>query len=121
MKTCPACKTQYTDDTLQFCLQDGTPLAFASQADTPTAALNDAETLAARKAARLQIPIDDPNEAVRQPSEMTRFAPATAPPSGSRTALIGVLAAIAVLAVLGLAGLGAWTILLNSQSAAVNI
>lgn len=26
MKQCPNCKTQYTDDTLQFCLQDGTPL-----------------------------------------------------------------------------------------------
>jgi len=26
MKQCPACRSQYTDDTLQFCLQDGTPL-----------------------------------------------------------------------------------------------
>lgn len=27
MKQCPACRSQYTDDTLQFCLQDGTPLS----------------------------------------------------------------------------------------------
>ncbi len=26
MKQCPACRSQYTDDTLKFCLQDGTPL-----------------------------------------------------------------------------------------------
>lgn len=26
MKQCPICKTQYMDDTLQYCLQDGTPL-----------------------------------------------------------------------------------------------
>lgn len=27
MKQCPQCKTTYTDDTLSFCLADGTPLA----------------------------------------------------------------------------------------------
>ena len=26
MKRCPASRSQYTDDTLQYCLQDGTPL-----------------------------------------------------------------------------------------------
>ena len=26
MKICPQCRTSYTDDSLQFCLQDGTPL-----------------------------------------------------------------------------------------------
>lgn len=29
MKNCPSCGTQYSDDSLQFCLQDGTPLAQA--------------------------------------------------------------------------------------------
>ena len=28
MKQCPTCQSQYTDDTLQFCLQDGSPLHF---------------------------------------------------------------------------------------------
>ncbi|MGI8556047.1 MAG: hypothetical protein ACR2LT_06800, partial [Pyrinomonadaceae bacterium] len=27
MKICPHCQTSYTDDSLQFCLQDGAPLA----------------------------------------------------------------------------------------------
>jgi hypothetical protein len=30
MKQCPTCHSQYTDDTLQFCLQDGTPLQSAA-------------------------------------------------------------------------------------------
>lgn len=29
MKQCPTCHSQYTDDTLQFCLQDGSPLYLA--------------------------------------------------------------------------------------------
>jgi len=30
MKRCPACRSQYSDDTLQYCLQDGTPLESVS-------------------------------------------------------------------------------------------
>jgi ketosteroid isomerase-like protein len=30
MKQCPTCRSQYTDDTLQFCLQDGAPLQFVA-------------------------------------------------------------------------------------------
>lgn len=35
MKQCPSCKTQYTDDTLQYCLQDGTPLTAISVPGIP--------------------------------------------------------------------------------------
>lgn len=35
MKQCPICKTQYTDDTLQYCLQDGTPLMADSVSGIP--------------------------------------------------------------------------------------
>ena len=34
MKVCPSCKTQYTDDSLAFCLQDGTPLVLIEPAFT---------------------------------------------------------------------------------------
>lgn len=39
---CPACRTQYSDDTLRFCLQDGTPLTDA-QADSLTEAYPNTE------------------------------------------------------------------------------
>src|SRR6266478_3994954 len=34
MKTCPSCNRFYTDDALNFCLQDGTPLVI--EADLPS-------------------------------------------------------------------------------------
>ncbi len=35
MKQCPSCKNTYTDDSLQFCLSDGTPLV-SMTSDAPT-------------------------------------------------------------------------------------
>src|SRR4030095_11846022 len=37
MKRCPQCKTTYADDTLNFCLEDGTPLAYAGSGDATAA------------------------------------------------------------------------------------
>ena len=34
MKQCPQCRTTYTDDTLKFCLADGTPLAEVGEEET---------------------------------------------------------------------------------------
>ena len=36
MKACPACNTQYSDDSLVYCLQDGTPLKPGSTGTSPT-------------------------------------------------------------------------------------
>lgn len=35
MKRCPKCKRKYDDDTLRFCLEDGTPLFDASDSEAP--------------------------------------------------------------------------------------
>jgi hypothetical protein len=35
MKRCPKCKRKYDDDTLRFCLEDGTPLFDARESDAP--------------------------------------------------------------------------------------
>jgi hypothetical protein len=41
MKNCPRCKANYTDETLSFCLQDGTPLvAFLDEAETVISSKN---------------------------------------------------------------------------------
>ncbi|MEO6393319.1 MAG: hypothetical protein ABIP75_15835 [Pyrinomonadaceae bacterium] len=35
MKHCPACNRDYSDDTLSFCLDDGSPLTFVASGSTP--------------------------------------------------------------------------------------
>jgi len=39
MKRCPECRRDYTDDTLSFCLEDGTPLVYGVSADEPATAI----------------------------------------------------------------------------------
>src|SRR5688500_5163670 len=39
MKLCPQCSRTYSDVTLNFCLEDGTPLKNGSSADEPATAL----------------------------------------------------------------------------------
>ncbi|MCD9189297.1 MAG: hypothetical protein LUM44_22965 [Pyrinomonadaceae bacterium] len=46
MKFCPNCRTQYSDDSLQFCLQDGTPLSSVNDSsEPPTIAFGEPETI----------------------------------------------------------------------------
>jgi len=40
MKRCPKCNSQYSDATLSFCLQDGTPLVDVKQSSVDTVAFN---------------------------------------------------------------------------------
>ncbi|HVF46803.1 MAG TPA: hypothetical protein VNA17_04490 [Pyrinomonadaceae bacterium] len=100
MKTCPACASRYSDDTLQFCLQDGARLYSADEAAAPTAVLNEIETAEARKPLPPTTPAD-------------WHAPATQksrPASGSRRkiAIAVVLTALGMLLLVGGAALGVW-------------
>ncbi len=47
MKTCPTCQSQFTDDTLSFCLQDGTPLV--PNGSAVTVSFSEHETLVAAR------------------------------------------------------------------------
>ncbi len=49
MKQCPSCQSQYTDDTLQFCLQDGTPLRPVASSAVNTAPLVEQETVVSNR------------------------------------------------------------------------
>jgi len=49
MRYCPTCRTQYTDETLRFCLQDGASLIDRSETDTPTIAFPETPTVEARR------------------------------------------------------------------------
>lgn len=93
MKHCPACKTTYTDDSLSFCLSDGTSLV--PEAD------DDEQTVVRRVdggAVRVDLPKSDPTVVVRREQ-----------PSGSSNWVKFLIAALVVgaLAILGLGIAGA--------------
>jgi hypothetical protein len=54
MKYCPTCRSQYTDETLRFCLQDGAVLVDKLAADTPTVPFAETPTVE-RSAADSQV------------------------------------------------------------------
>ena len=121
MKICQSCKTEYADDTLQFCLQDGTPLTWAESADTPTVVMGETETVVSRAGlGRINIPVNDPNSTAWQPSQVTRIATAIPGKKGSNTALAVVLTAVGMLVMFGIIGLAALVFWKNSQLASVS-
>ncbi len=106
MKLCPACHTQYTDDTLEFCLQDGTRLTSGRQSDTPTVVLGETETAAAR-GGQTNLTDEAAEQRTWQQSQVTRVAsamPTTA--STSKTPLVVVAAVLAVFALLSVVVIG---------------
>lgn len=115
MKICPACQTQYSDDTLQFCLQDGTPLVGPSDVETPTVVLGETETVLARGGDRMQVPISDPGSAAWPQSQVTHVATLQPKKKGSYTAVALAATAIGMLFLFGIVGVGAWLFLRNSQ------
>ena len=102
MKQCPNCRTTYTDDSLQFCLQDGTPLVFLQNAEQPTGAWNEPETV------------------VRSRFEQSSGAQVVPAAKKSNTLLVVFLTALVTLLVFA-GGVGAWLFLRNGGGeAAVN-
>lgn len=99
MKVCPQCNAQYADDTLSFCLQDGTLLTGGPQADTPTVILGETETFVARSSYPSHTP---------PASEVTRVQAFEQPRTGSNTALAVALTAGGMLLLFGVIGIGAW-------------
>src|SRR5258708_25851817 len=98
MRICPACKTQYSDDTLQYCLQDGTPLTGGRGSDTPTVALGETETAVALGGQnRLNVPVADTESATWQRSQVTRIATAVPPAKRSKTSAFIIAAVVLVL------------------------
>ena len=121
MKQCPNCQTKYTDDTLKFCLQDGTPLVEAANADTemPTIAFTDSETLVSpRRVERLDIPIEKSNSRDWEQSRQTQnseFPPET---KKSNTFSIVALTAFVMLLLFG-GAIGTWLYLRKGKTETV--
>lgn len=91
MRVCPHCRTTYTDDTLQFCLQDGTPL-LADQSSSVDE--SDSETLISPRK--------------WEESQVTKVSTLQPEPKKSNTAKIVTLTVLGMLLLFGLAGAGAW-------------
>ena len=102
MKTCPACLTQYTDDTLQYCLQDGSPLTAVSQTAAPTVAFGETETLVNPRSGERRL---DTKPSLGNDVEALR---GTRAGRGSRTALAVAITALLMLLVFGVLGIAAF-------------
>ncbi len=132
MKYCPNCQTTYTDDTLRFCLQDGTQLAEVSDASTdmPTVAFDDSATLVSRKPPQQVVRINVPEpesqnwERTEQPRIVEQPHIVVTPPvetKKSNTALTILATVLGMLVVFGIAG--AWFLLKSRKTevATVNV
>lgn len=129
MKQCPKCRSSYADDSLKFCLQDGTLLlensvsegemptiAFGGQTEQFTSEITEqfktnepTERFTTNKDVnqlRIELPEDQQNS--WEQSRETQVASFQPPPQKSNT-LVAVLAtALVMLIIFGIAGIGAW-------------
>lgn len=122
MKQCPNCLTNYADDSLQFCLEDGTPLVGIFSPNVSGNYDAEPETIVAPKKVE---PIRfepsssyQSNQAIREP-----FQPVfnETEPKKPKTAAIVLISVAGTILLLGLGGLGAWLYFKNNKSVAVNV
>jgi ketosteroid isomerase-like protein len=113
MKICPGCQTRYTDDTLQFCLQDGSNLIFEGEnpASAPTVAFNEESTVVRAKQVE-NLSAGEQN--FGQPQNWQTGGE----PEKSNTALIVLTTVLATVLIFGAFGVGAWFYFSNRNEAA---
>lgn len=126
MKQCPECKNTYTDESLKFCLADGTKLISLSDAEK-TIAMNtaDDETIAINAETDRRMRVDtSPNESPE--SVQTVISQKTPPPTQQATrkgvspAIVGVLVVLLIFVVIGFAGFVGYTFLKGNINIASN-
>jgi len=136
MKRCPTCQRTYTDDSLRFCLQDGTLLLGASDASAsfdPSATLQLPASAPGRDeppptevlgSHTLPISVPAPTATTPQPRatapDAQAFAPTASPPKPQNTGLIVGLTVTVVILLLALGGVGAWVLLRDDQGKETN-
>jgi len=124
MRYCPNCRTEYADDSLQFCLQDGTPLANLPNQDATVAFETESETLVVPKRVepiRFEPPSSyQTNQANWQPSQPVVIEQLPAAKKSNTAALV-VLSVLGTTLLLGLGGLGAWLYLRSPKTEVVAV
>ena len=119
MKYCPKCITQYADDTLLFCLDDGTPLAVSRPGEMPTAILSDTELLTSVRTAK---PASDPRFVDSQVTRVSSLeaVPAHSARRKSNTVTAVVLTAVSMIMLFGIAGLVGYLIYFRSNGPGIS-
>lgn len=105
MKQCPSCKTQYTDDSLRFCLQDGTPLTDPSPPSWPGIA-DEEETV---QASRTRF-VSGSQSAAGPPQYVET-------PRRSRTGAIVAFTGVTTIVLLAIGGAAAWFFINHDKTA----
>jgi hypothetical protein len=101
MKQCPTCQSQYTDDTLQFCLQDGSPLQFA-------AGSGEQETVVSARPSEKINPPPVTSPTGWHPNQYQSSADARTPEKKSNATIAVFLTVFVMLLLFGFVGIGAW-------------
>ena len=99
MKRCPECRRDYFDDTLSFCLEDGTALVHGVSADEPATAILHSTEAPGEAATRAQI--STTAETVALPTGSTDIVPKS---SGFDKRLLTALSLLAIVVVVGFFG-----------------
>lgn len=120
MKRCPVCQSTYSDDSLRFCLQDGTTLEGVSDSDDyktlvlPEGAMGrelpPTEVLPAEATARAHQPPATSPQRARDTDPVT-VQEASSQPKTRSTASVVSLTALATILLIALGGLSAWLLL----------
>ena len=101
MKQCPTCQSQYTDDTLQFCLQDGSPLSFAGTH------VEQETVVAARPSNQINTPAAT-NPTGWNPNQYQSNAGFQTPEKKSNATFAVLTTAFVMLVLFSIVGIGAW-------------
>jgi len=111
MKYCPSCQIKYADDSLRFCLQDGTGLLdYSDNAPPPTVHFSEKETVVRQK----------PVTADFEPVRVTKGAPVRTGAKKSNTPLTIILTALIMCVIFGGVILG-WILLRDNRSEYKNL
>ncbi len=133
MKQCPSCRTSYTDDSLKYCLQDGTALVENTNSSSETIAYDDAPTvISPRKVEPIRIDVPDSEWQSWEESKQAKIPPIEAAPyqpvqiepapTRSNTTSTVLLTVLGMLGLLAIAGIGGWLYLNNKKTeVAVNV
>jgi ketosteroid isomerase-like protein len=107
MKVCPTCQSRYTDDTLLYCLQDGSALVNDESRNPPptVAYTGELETVVKNRQADTSQYSQESQPRARQTGGAADYQPQ---PKSSNTALILIVTLLAMILVFGAIGIGAW-------------
>jgi hypothetical protein len=137
MKQCPSCQTIYSDDSLQFCLQDGTPLSELAARNAPINSDVEAETVISSNKGVINPPrqvepirFEPPSSYQANQANQANWSQQPSHPviveqpiaKKSNTTAIVLLTALGTLLLLGIGGAAAWMYFRNNRATvAVNV